>query len=104
MDTLSEVSQQHLVSALVGEVQLRLLRAEVNPRPLGHHLQVNGFVRLHPHHQLIPLTAFAKYVSWHVSELQTHFCLSLIQSFTTAEDERNSWWTCGKWDDRNELR
>lgn len=86
-----EVSHQHLVSAPVGEVQLSLLWAEVNPRPLGHHLQVNGFVWLHPHHQLVPLAAFAKDVSWHISELQTHFCLPLIQSFTTAENERNSW-------------
>lgn len=90
MDPLRKV--QHLVSAPVGEVQLRLLGAEVDPRPLGHHLQVNGFVRLHPHHQLVPLTALGKDVSRHVSELQTHLCLPFVQSFTAAQDERNAWW------------
>lgn len=98
------LSQQHLVSALIGEVQLCLLRTEVNPRPLGHHLQVNGFVWLHPHNQLVPLTATSEYVSWNISELQTYFCLLLIQSFTAAEDERNSWFSCGWWNDRHELR
>ena len=69
---------KYLVSALISEIQLSLLGAEVNPRPLGHHLQINGFIRLHPHNQLIPLTASAKDVSWHVSELQTYFCFPLI--------------------------
>lgn len=89
MDAFSSESLQHLVSALVGEVELSFLWAEVNPRPLGHHLQVNGFVRLHPHHQLVPLTALSKDVSWYVSELQTHFGLPLIQSFTAAQYERD---------------
>lgn len=82
----------YLVSALVGEVQLRLLGAEVNPRPLGHHLQVNGFVRLHPHHQLVPLTAVCKDLARHVGELQAHLGLALVQGFATAEDERDPWW------------
>lgn len=81
----------YLVSALVGEVQLRLLRAEVNPRPLGQHLQVNGFVGLHSHHQLVPLTAVGKYLARHVGELQTHLRLALVQGFATAEDERDPW-------------
>lgn len=82
---------RNLVSAFVREIELCLLGAEVDPRPLGHHLQVNGLVRLHAHHQLIPLAVFLKYVSRHVAELQTHLCLPLIQSFTTAENEWNSW-------------
>lgn len=95
----------YLVSTLVGEVQLRLLGAEVDPRPLGHHLQVNSFVRLHSHHQLIPLTALlGKYVSRNVGELQTHLCFPLIQSFTTAEDERNSCSMSDCRDNRHELR
>lgn len=89
----AEVQQNgpYLVSALVGEVQLRLLRAEVCPRPLGQHLQVNGFVRLHSHHQLVPLTAVGKYLARHVGELQTHLRLALVQGFATAEDERDPW-------------
>lgn len=82
---------QNLVSAFVREIELCLLGAEVDPRLLGHHLQVNSLVRLHTHHQLIPRAVFLKYVSRHVAELQTHLCLPLIQSFTTAENEWNSW-------------
>lgn len=91
---------QNLVSAFVSEIKLCLLGAEVNPRPLGHHLQVNGLVWLHAHHQLIPLALFFKYVSRNVAELQPHLCLPLIQSLTTAENEWNSWRASGRWDER----
>ncbi len=80
-----------LVSTLVGEVQLSFLRAEVNAWFLAHHLGVDGLVRLHTHHKLIPATLVSKNVPWHICELQPHFSFPLIQSFSTAKDERNTW-------------
>jgi len=79
-----------LVSALVGEVQLRFLRAEVDAGLLAHHLGVDGLVGLHAHHQLIPATLISKNVPRDVRELQPHLSFPLIQSFSTAEDERNT--------------
>lgn len=90
----------YFVSALVGEVQLRLLRTKVNPRPLGQHLQVNGLVGLHSHHQLVPLTAVGKYLTRHVVELQSHLRLALVQGLATAEDERDPWHVATHLDER----
>lgn len=78
-----------LVSALVGEVQLSFLRGKVHTGFLAHHLGVDGLVRLHAHHELVPVTLITEYVPRHVCELQPHLGLPLIQSFSTAKDERN---------------
>ena len=69
----------NLVSGAVGEVQLRLLHVERHARLLGHHLDVDRFSRLHAHHQLVPLTLAAENVAGHVSVLDTHLRLTLIQ-------------------------
>lgn len=58
-----------LVSTLVGEVQLGLLRAEVDARLLAHHLGVDGLVGLHAHHKLVPATLISKNVPRDVCEL-----------------------------------
>lgn len=80
-----------LISALVGEVQLRLLGAKVHAGFLAHHLGVDGLVGLHAHHQLVPTTLVSKNVPRDIRELQAHFGLPLVQSFSTAQDERNAW-------------
>lgn len=78
-----------LVSALVGEVQLGFLWGKVHARFLAHHLGVDGLVRLHAHYELVPVTLVTEYVPRHVCELQPHLSFPLVQSFSTAEDERN---------------
>ena len=76
-----------LVSALVGEVQLRLLGAEVDPRFLGGHLQVDGLVGLHADHQLVAHAALGEDVAGDVGELQPHLGLALVQRLAAAQDE-----------------
>lgn len=51
---LARTSFPHLVSATVGQVQLRFLRAEIDSRLLAHHLGIDRLVGLDTHHQLIP--------------------------------------------------
>lgn len=78
-----------LVSAPVGQVQLRLLGVEVHARLFAHHFGINGLVRLHAHHQLVPLALRIKDVPRDISELQPHLCLALVQGLSTAQDEGN---------------
>lgn len=79
------------VSAVVGQVQLRLLRTEVDSGFLAHHLGVDGLVGLNADHQLVPPALRVKDVSRNVGELQPHLCLPLIQSLSTPKDEGNPW-------------
>lgn len=74
---------------MVGQVQLRLFRVEVDARLFAHHFGINSLVRLHTHHQLIPLALRIKDVAWHISELQPHLSLALIQGLSTTQDEGN---------------
>lgn len=78
-----------LVSAPVGQVQLCLLRVKVHARLFAHHFGVDRLVRLHAHYQLIPLALRIKDVTWHISELQSHLGLALVQGFPTAQDKGN---------------
>lgn len=84
------------VSAVVGQVQLCLFRAEIDSGFLAHHLGVDGLVGLHTHHQLVPPALSVKDVSRNVCELQPHLCLPLIQSLSTPEDEGNTWRETGR--------
>lgn len=79
----------YLISAAVGQVEFSLLSAEVHARLFAHHFGVNGFVRLHADHKLIPLALRVKDVPRNISELQPHFSLPLIQGFTTAQNKRD---------------
>lgn len=88
---LNQCARACLVAALVGEVQLGLLRVEVHSRLLAHHLGVDGLVGLNTNHQLVPLTLVFKNVSWDIRELQPHLSFPLVQSFSTAQDEGNAW-------------
>lgn len=83
-------SVSHLVSALVGEVQLRLLGVEVHSWFLAHHLGVDGLVGLHTHHQLIPTTLRSKDVPRNIRELQPHLRFPLVQGFAATQDEGNT--------------
>lgn len=83
-------SVSHLVSALVGEVQLRLLGVEVHSWFLAHHLGVDGLIGLYAHHQLIPTTLRTKDVPRDVGELQPHLRFPLIQGFAATQDEGNT--------------
>lgn len=78
-----------LVSTLVGEVQLGFFWGKVHTRFLAHHLGVDRLVGLHAHYELVPVTPIAEYVPRHVCELQPHLSFPLVQSFSTAKDERN---------------
>lgn len=80
-----------LVSATVGQVQFRLLGVKVHTRLFAHHFGINSFIRLHAHHQFVPLALRIKDVTWHIGELQPDLSLPLIQGLSTAQDEGNSW-------------
>lgn len=80
------------VSAAVCEVQLGLLRAEVDAGFLAHHLGVDGLVWLDAHHQLVALALRVEDVARHVRELQPHLRLALVQRLATAQHE---WHACG---------
>ena len=77
----------HLVAALVGEVKLRLLGAEVHAGLLAHHLGVDGLVGLHAYHKLVPAALLPEDVPGHVGELQPHLGLALVQCLAAAQDE-----------------
>lgn len=76
--SLMNVENTCLISALVGEVQLCLLRAEVHARFLAHHLGVDCFIGLHTDHQLIAATLISKNVTRDICELQPNFGLPLV--------------------------
>lgn len=78
-----------LVSAAVGQVQLRLFGVKVHTRLFAHHFGINSLVRLHAHNQLVPLALRIKDVTWHISELQPNLSLALIQGLSTTQDEGN---------------
>ena len=78
----SFVKAPHLVSTVVAEVQLSLMRVESHAWCLRHHLEVDSFIRLHSDHQLITLhLTHWEDVTCHIPELQPHFRFAFIKSW-----------------------